>query len=75
MLDRSWTVESIRPLVLEAIDAFGVQRAMFASNFPVDKLFADFPTLWRAFAAIVADFSDAEQAALFRGNAERVYRL
>ncbi len=36
MLDHHWTVGSIRPLILEAIDAFGVERSLFASNFPVD---------------------------------------
>ncbi len=75
MFDHKWTVESMRPTVLEVLDAFGTGRAMFASNFPVDKLFSDFPTLWRAFAAIVGDLTEAEQAALFRTNAERIYRL
>ena len=75
MFDHAFTVESLRPLVLETIDAFGSERAMFASNFPVDKLFSDYPTLWNAFAAIVAGCSADEQTALFRGNAERVYRL
>ncbi|MBV8522913.1 MAG: amidohydrolase family protein, partial [Acetobacteraceae bacterium] len=37
MMDHSWSVESIRPYVLETIDAFGVGRCMFASNFPVDR--------------------------------------
>ena len=75
MLDPKWTVESIRPLVLETLEAFGVERAMFASNFPVDKLYSDYPTVWRAFAAIVADFSDAEKASLFRDNARSIYRI
>ena len=75
MFDHSFTMESLRPLVLETIDAFGVGRAMFASNFPVDKLFSDYPTLWAAYAGIVAGCSPDEQAALFRRNAERIYRL
>jgi predicted TIM-barrel fold metal-dependent hydrolase len=75
MFDHQWTIESIRPLVLETLDAFGTGRAMFASNFPVDKLFSDYPTLWRAYAALVEDLSEAEKAALFRGNAEGIYRL
>ena len=36
MVDHTWSVESIRPYALETIDAFGPQRCMFASNFPVD---------------------------------------
>jgi predicted TIM-barrel fold metal-dependent hydrolase len=75
MLDHLWTVESLRPLVLETIDAFGTERSMFASNFPVDRLYRDYATLWRAFEAIVYGASEAEKAALFRGNAERIYRL
>jgi predicted TIM-barrel fold metal-dependent hydrolase len=75
MLDPKWTPDSIRPLVLETLEAFGTRRAMFASNFPVDKLFSDFPTVWRAFAAIVKDLSEAEQAALFRDNARATYRI
>ena len=75
MFDHRWTVESLRPYVLETIDAFGADRAMFASNFPVDRLFATYGDLWRAYAAIVGDASDDERDALFRRNAERIYRL
>jgi len=75
MFDHRWTVESLRPYVLETIDTFGVERAMFASNFPVDRLFGSYEDLWRAYASIVADASVAEKDALFRHNAERVYRI
>lgn len=75
MFDHRFTTDSLRPLVLETIDTFGTGRAMFASNFPVDKLFSDYPTLWAAYADIVAGCSEDEQAALFRTNAERIYCL
>ncbi|HEY2019692.1 amidohydrolase family protein [Paraburkholderia sp.] len=75
MFDHRWSVESLRPYVLETIDTFGVERAMFASNFPVDRLFGSYTDLWRAYAAIVDDASDAEKEALFRRNAERCYRI
>ncbi|WP_144109057.1 amidohydrolase family protein [Paraburkholderia sp. BCC1886] len=75
MFDHDWTVESLRPYVLEAIDAFGVGRAMFASNFPVDRLFGTYTALWRAYAAIVEGASGTEKEALFVGNAERLYRI
>ena len=42
MVDNHWTAESIRPLVLHCIDCFGPNRAMFASNFPVDRLMASY---------------------------------
>jgi predicted TIM-barrel fold metal-dependent hydrolase len=75
MFDHHWTVESLRPYVLEAIDAFGVERSMFASNFTVDRLYGTYTDLWQAFAAVVAGASDTEKAALFRENAERIYRI
>jgi predicted TIM-barrel fold metal-dependent hydrolase len=73
MFDRNWTAAGIRPLILETLEAFGTERAMFASNFPVDKLFSDFPSLWAAFAAAVQDQDEAVQDALFHGNARRIY--
>lgn len=75
MIDHAWTTESIRPYVLEAIDLFGVERCMFASNFPVDGLYGSFSALWQAYRDIVAGAGAGEQRALFRGNAERVYRI
>jgi predicted TIM-barrel fold metal-dependent hydrolase len=75
MIDHDWTIESIRPYVLETIDAFGPARCMFASNFPVDKLHATYRTVWEAFAKVVSGASEPERAALFRDNASRIYRL
>jgi predicted TIM-barrel fold metal-dependent hydrolase len=75
MIDHDWTVESLRPYALETIDAFGVERAMFASNFPVDGLYGTYADLWSAYERIVADMSSTERDALFRANAERVYRI
>ena len=74
-VDPDWTVESIRPFVLQTIEAFGVSRCMFASNFPVDKLFSDFDTLYAAFREITAPFSAEERRMLFHDNAARYYRL
>jgi predicted TIM-barrel fold metal-dependent hydrolase len=75
MVEHGWTEDSIRPFVLGTIEAFGTERAMFGSNFPVDRLYSSFDTLYGAFEAIVAGFSDTEQDQLFRGNAERWYRI
>lgn len=75
MFDHTWSVESLRPYVLETIDTFGVDRAMFASNFPVDRLFGGYSKLWHAYMSIVSDASEGEKSALFRTNAERIYRI
>lgn len=75
MIDHRWTVESLRPYALETIDAFGVGRAMFASNFPVDRLYSSYAALWAAYDQIVSDATPEERDALFRTNAERIYRI
>jgi predicted TIM-barrel fold metal-dependent hydrolase len=75
MGDWKWTVDSIRPFVLHAIDVFGVERCMFASNFPVDKLFSSYDQVFNAFKTITTDFAPGERQALFHANAERVYRI
>jgi predicted TIM-barrel fold metal-dependent hydrolase len=75
MFHHGWTPEVIRPFVLDTIEIFGVERCMFASNFPVDKLQSSYDTLWNAFDRITADFSQDERRRLFHDNAVRYYRL
>jgi predicted TIM-barrel fold metal-dependent hydrolase len=58
-----------------AIDAFGPERCMFESNFPVDKLSLSYDVLWNGFKKIAAGYSESEKDSLFRGTAARVYRL
>ena len=70
-----WSADANRTIVLKTIDIFGPSRAMFASNFPVDSLVAGFDTIYGGFAAITSGFSDADRAALFHGNARRIYRI
>lgn len=75
MFDRSWTKESLRPIVLRAIDYFGPDRVMFGSNFPVDGLMRDYASLWRAYDEITYQHTDAERGAMFYGTAARLYRI
>ncbi len=72
---RPWSLDQVRPYVLEAIEMFGAERAMFASDFPTDKLFGSFAAHLDAYAEITAGFTEAERRALFAGNADRLYRL
>ncbi|HEY9219326.1 MAG TPA: amidohydrolase family protein [Phenylobacterium sp.] len=64
-----------RPYVEATIEAFGPQRCMFESNFPVDLGSCTYDVLWNAFKRLAAGWSDAEKTALFSGTATRVYRL
>lgn len=64
-----------RPYVETCIAAFGVDRAVFESNFPVDRVSCSYGVLWNAFKRIAAGSSAEEKAKLFRDNAVRFYRL
>jgi len=57
------------------IEKFGPNRCMFESNFPVDKLSASYTVVWNSFKILAKGYSADEKAALFRGTAERVYRI
>jgi predicted TIM-barrel fold metal-dependent hydrolase len=75
MVGLEWTTLSVRPFVLETIDIFGVDRCMFASNFPVDKIYASFDQIYETFFELAKDLSETDQKKLFHDNARRVYRL
>ncbi|WP_417580739.1 amidohydrolase family protein [Pelagibacterium sp.] len=70
-----WTVDANGPIVRETIEIFGSDRAMFASNFPVDSLVAGFSTIFEGFRQCVQDLPVADQGALFCDNAARLYRI
>jgi predicted TIM-barrel fold metal-dependent hydrolase len=64
-----------RPYVETCIDAFGVERCMFESNFPVDKGSYSYGAGWNAFKRLTQGASPAERTALFSATATRFYRL
>ena len=64
-----------RQYIEPCIEAFGVERCMFESNFPPDKQSCSYTELWNAFKRITAGASAAEKRALYGGAAARVYRL
>ena len=64
-----------RRYYLHTIECFGPERCMFESNFPVDKLSVGYHVMWNGMKKIVADFGEEEKHAMFRGTAEKVYRL
>jgi predicted TIM-barrel fold metal-dependent hydrolase len=70
-----WTLVANRPIILEAIRIFGVERCMFASNFPVDGLKGSWDYLYSQFKRAVADFPLSDRHKLFAANAAGFYRL
>ena len=64
-----------RPYLETCIEAFGVGRGLFESNYPVDGVSCSYGVLWNAFKRVAAGASGDEKARLFRDNALEFYRL
>ena len=64
-----------RPYIETCIEAFGPHRAMFESNYPVDKWGASYAVLWNAFKRLTSGASADEKHALYAGTAARVYGI
>jgi L-fuconolactonase len=71
---QSVRVDAFAPWIDHAIEAFGVDRCMFASNFPVDSMYGTFDELYATFNELTADLDGESRMKLFATNAERVYR-
>ena len=67
--------ESIAPFMHYCIEKFGPDRAMFESNFPVDKMSFSYNVMYNAFKKLSKEYSQTERAAMFHDNATSVYRI
>lgn len=64
-----------RPHVETCLDRFGSARAMFESNFPVDKGQFGYVALWNAFKRLAATLGPQDRDALFWRSACRIYGI
>ncbi|MFC3898806.1 amidohydrolase family protein [Lentzea rhizosphaerae] len=72
---KSWTVADLRPYFEVVLDAFGADRLMFGSDWPVCLLAASYDEWLSAAQELTSELSPDEQAAIFSGTARRVYGL
>jgi predicted TIM-barrel fold metal-dependent hydrolase len=72
---RAWSADDNRWIVEEIVAMFGAERAMFASNFPVDSLCGSFDTIFSGFKQIASRYSEAEQRRLFCDTARDTYQI
>ncbi|GAA4212854.1 amidohydrolase family protein [Actinocatenispora rupis] len=70
-----WDLRVLRPVVDDAVAAFGPDRCMFGSNFPVDRLSTGYRALWRSYDAMTGAYRPHERDQLLRGTASRTYRI
>ena len=67
--------EATRRYYEHAVELVGVERCMFESNFPVEKVSCRYGVLWNSFKRLAADYSAGERARLFHDTTARAHRL
>jgi L-fuconolactonase len=72
---RHWRPDDITPYLTRAIDAFGPERCMFGSDWPVSTLAATYQQWVDLVLDATADLTAAQRSAIFAGTAGRIYRL
>src|SRR5580704_2847694 len=73
--DRAWDYDENRRVVLDAIAIFGIERSVFATNFPVASLRIGYGPLVEAMNRMLAGFSAEDRDRFFWKNAAGFYRL
>jgi L-fuconolactonase len=70
-----WTVDAVRPFLEDALDAFGADRLMFGSDWPISLLAGGYERTWWAVTEMVSGLDAHEQGAILGGTASAFYRL
>jgi L-fuconolactonase len=70
-----WRVEDLRPYAELALDAFGVERMLFGSDWPVCTLAASYTEVVEAATQLTEHMTPSERDAVFGGNAQRLYNV
>jgi len=71
----NWKPSDLKPYVETALEAFGPERLMFGSDWPVCELAGSYREVMDALQEIIGPLSETETAAIFGGTAERFYEL
>jgi predicted TIM-barrel fold metal-dependent hydrolase len=67
--------EVMQPIIKETVDIFGADRCLYGSNFPIEKLWTDYRTLYLTFRAAIDHLGESEQRAILHDTAARLYRI
>ena len=62
-------------IVTETVAIFGADRCLFGSNFPIEKLWTDYPALYRNFRQAIDHLGEDDQRAILYDTAARLYRI
>ena len=73
--DHAYRLETVAPVIAETVALFGAERCMYGSNFPIEKLWTDYATLYRTFREAIVPLSEHDQVCILHDTAQRLYRL
>jgi predicted TIM-barrel fold metal-dependent hydrolase len=69
------TLAPVRQVIRDTIQIFGVERVIYGSNFPLEKLHASYADFFGIYRKVLAEYTEAEQRAVLHDNAARFYRV
>ena len=69
------TLPQVRQIIRDTVQIFGIERAIYGSNFPLEKLHASYADFFAAYRTVLAEYTEAEQRAVLHDNAVKFYRL
>ena len=75
MTDQRFTKESLRKWVEVCLDAFGADRCVLGSNWPVDRLYSSYDVIMDIYREFISSLSLAEQLKICNLNAARLYNF
>ncbi len=75
LADVDTIIDLLSPFIEHAVNVFGYERLMFASNFPMDKVTATLPDIIEAKIEMIAPYGDTALKAIFRDNALKFYKI
>jgi len=75
MFNPHWTVRDFRQVIRDTIQIFGVERTIYGSNFPLEKLHASYTDLIEAYRTVLSEYPVDDQRRIFHDNAVAFYRL
>ena len=70
-----WKPADLKPYVETALEAFGPERCMYGSDWPVCELAASYEIMFAALNEALGTISTEEQDAIFGGTAQKFYGL
>jgi predicted TIM-barrel fold metal-dependent hydrolase len=73
--DHAYRLEAVAPIITDTVAMFGADRCLYGSNFPIEKLWTDYVSLYRMFREAIEPFTEIEQQKILHDTAKRLYKL